>query len=106
MPVAYEWVAEIIIADEVVDAEYVPTDGLNAVLAWGLRTVEVTPRAGLRVGLVRYVLDAEGEEQSRDYAYAEDGELADTFEETARDVPVRFRTAYRRAPGRPLPVRG
>lgn len=104
MPVAYEWVAEIIIADDIVDADYCALNDLDGLLAWSLREVEVTPHASRRVGLVRYVLDAEGEEQSRDYAYAEDGELADTFEETARDVPVRFRTMYRRAPGRPLPV--
>jgi hypothetical protein len=105
MPVAYEWVAEIVVADDIIDADYYPIDDLDAALAWGRYTVEVTPRAGLRVGLVRYVLNAEGEEQSRDYAYAEDGELAETFEDSARDVPARFRTMYRRAPARPLPVR-
>lgn len=106
MPITYEWVAEVVVSvnDDIVDSAY--GDDLNGLIAWGLREVEVTPRAALRVGLVRYVLNAEGDEQSRDYAYAEDGELAETFEATARDVPARFRAAYRRAPGRPRPVRG
>jgi len=95
VPTAYEWVAEVVVDDDIMDADY--GSDLEPLLAWGAGEVEGIPGAALHVGVVRYVLDAEGEEQSRSYAYVENGELAETFEETGKPVPARLRAAYRRA---------
>ena len=97
MPVTYEWAAEVVVSDEIVDSDYGDLPNLNSLLAWGQHEVASTPGAELHVGVVRYILNAEGEEQDRDYAYVANGVLAETFVKTGKPVPARLRTAYGRA---------
>jgi hypothetical protein len=95
MPTTYEWVAEIVQGDEIEDSDY--SADLPSLLAWGAGEVARIPGAALHVGVVRYALDAAGEEQDRDYAYAEGGLLAEAFAGTGKPVPARLRAAYARA---------